>query len=84
MTLQAAQMPVASVESFTTCVHCGSDLPSRSTDPFCCSGCRHVYRLLQESGLSRYYDLRGGRRLAPASLPTTRANEPWLEQLLVA
>ncbi len=82
MTLQAVHAPAAPVESFTVCVHCGSDLPSRTSDPFCCSGCRHVYHLLQESGLSRYYDLRGGRRLAPAALRTTQGSEPWLEQLM--
>jgi Cu2+-exporting ATPase len=93
MTMQAVRAPLTAVEAgssaceqepevFTACVHCGSDLAPRASEPFCCSGCRHVYRLLQESGLSRYYDLRGGRALAPVSLRSANASEPWIEQLL--
>lgn len=43
------------------CFHCGDPCP---TDPvraagheFCCTGCKAVYELLQESGLCTYYDL---------------------------
>lgn len=41
------------------CVHCGLALPAHA-DRFCCIGCAGAYRLIEELGLTRYYD---GRQL---------------------
>ncbi len=45
----------------TICFHCGDPCPSspvvHDDKAFCCQGCRTVYQLLQENGLSGYYDL---------------------------
>jgi len=43
-----------------TCRHCGAPLnegPARAAG-FCCAGCAYVYRLVQEQGLSGYYNLK--------------------------
>jgi len=43
------------------CYHCGEDCLSESVafddKAFCCSGCKSVYQILDESGLCSYYDL---------------------------
>lgn len=43
------------------CFHCGLDCPDRTyalgEKIFCCNGCLTVYQLLDENGLTRFYDL---------------------------
>jgi len=43
------------------CYHCGEACPDnpilRDDKPFCCTGCRIVYELLDENNLCTYYDL---------------------------
>lgn len=43
------------------CYHCGLDCPDRSFTKgdkvFCCNGCLTVYELLEENGLTRFYNL---------------------------
>ena len=63
------------------CTHCRAPLPSSAEDEFCCNGCRHVHDLLQESGLSRYYALRGDRTLSPVAGESRLGEALWLEQL---
>ena len=45
----------------TACYHCGENCEADSLifdgHPFCCSGCRTVYELLDGNGLAGYYDL---------------------------
>lgn len=61
------------------CLHCGSPLPPRGSDAFCCRGCAEVYALLHDAGLERYYDLGGG-----SGHPVVRssADHKWLEPIL--
>lgn len=40
----------------TACLHCGNRL-SRADVSFCCRGCETVFHLLEQRGLTRYYDL---------------------------
>jgi Cu2+-exporting ATPase len=63
------------------CLHCRSALPSVRADGFCCSGCRHVYALLQTSGLGRYYALRGAQALAPVPQQQRRPEHAWIDAL---
>ena len=55
----------------TACVHCGDpcgrDIVSEGDLHFCCAGCRTVYALLRQSGLSTYYTLENSPGLKPAS-----------------
>lgn len=38
------------------CKHCGSRYPQvNGQGEFCCAGCEHVYRLIQDGGLGEYY-----------------------------
>lgn len=42
-------------------MHCGVEfVPSREDEQFCCAGCGHVYQLLHQQGLQRFYELREG------------------------
>ncbi|MEZ4647849.1 MAG: heavy metal translocating P-type ATPase metal-binding domain-containing protein [Candidatus Eisenbacteria bacterium] len=71
--------------SVTSCLHCGLDVPrSRLArgNQFCCSGCDHVYKLIHDSNLERYYELRPER-----GVPVSGFREDafgWLEPLLAA
>ncbi len=70
-------MTMAAALTEARCLHCHSASPS---GPFCCHGCEAVYGLLQESGLNRYYALRGERTLNPVG--ERHAHEsPWREAL---
>jgi Cu2+-exporting ATPase len=88
----AARETVAELESGTralddaegVCRHCRSPLPTVRSDGFCCVGCRHVYSLLQTSGLDRYYQLRGEQALAPAPANQQQRDHTWLDALEAA
>lgn len=65
-----------------TCLHCGSAVPAGSRiGAFCCTGCEAVHRLLQEQGLTRYYELAGGQA-APVAEKHGERSFTWLEPLL--
>ncbi|MFK7810805.1 MAG: heavy metal translocating P-type ATPase [Saprospiraceae bacterium] len=53
--------PVEIKPDIVTCDHCGDNCTDRSLVSadlsFCCKGCQTVYTLLQNNGLSQYYDL---------------------------
>ena len=54
-------MNSATVISSEICYHCGEDCTSETVHfddkPFCCTGCKAAYQILDESGLCSYYDL---------------------------
>ncbi|MCB1230971.1 MAG: heavy metal translocating P-type ATPase metal-binding domain-containing protein, partial [Verrucomicrobiae bacterium] len=66
-----------------TCRHCGTEYPVPA-DPaadtgFCCAGCRFVFGLINEEGLDRFYDLKGGSTLQPVkSLAFQKRDYDWL------
>ena len=62
------------------CRHCGTPFSAETEDEeFCCSGCAHVHSLIEESGLERFYSLRG-KEIEPVSPATARpADLQWLE-----
>ncbi len=73
-------------QSAAHCAHCGSpsDYVSTSSDngpAFCCNGCRFVYRLIQEQGLAKFYDLREGIQPPVQSSVFQRHNFEWLVPL---
>lgn len=49
------------VETITTCYHCGDECPDNSIrlneKVFCCNGCKTVYELLNENNLCDYYSI---------------------------
>jgi Cu2+-exporting ATPase len=54
--------------SLKNCKHCGTPYASSvSSTEFCCSGCEYVYRLIEDRGLSKFYDLK------PETLPPVRS-----------
>ncbi|AKF83037.1 P-type ATPase [Myxococcus fulvus 124B02] len=64
------------------CLHCGSRVPegTRSRE-FCCAGCEGVHGLLVSQGLTRYYQLTGGKT-SPAAEPARGRGLSWLEPLV--
>ena len=85
MSTASSEIPVLESAPALHCRHCGLPL-SRARrlrgDAFCCSGCRKVHALIQESGLDRYYDLRRGPGLPPS--PPAGGDFAWLDPLLVS
>ncbi|MCP3057921.1 heavy metal translocating P-type ATPase metal-binding domain-containing protein [Myxococcus sp. K38C18041901] len=64
------------------CLHCGSRVPEgASTREFCCAGCEVVHGLLVSQGLTRYYQLTGGKT-SPAAEPARGRGLSWLEPLV--
>ena len=61
------------------CQHCLTPLAADVEVEFCCLGCRHVFDLLRDSGLTRYYALRGDRSLAPVGDTMSASPEVWLD-----
>lgn len=59
------------------CLHCGTDVATG--ERFCCVGCGAVHRLLNDSGLARYYDLRGDSG-TPVTVSPTR-DLKWLDAM---
>lgn len=57
-------------------------MPAGRSDDFCCTGCLYVFNLLQDQGLDQFYDLKGGKMLAPVSPDALRERDyEWLEAL---
>lgn len=54
-----------------TCYHCGDDcrgdIVRHAEKVFCCHGCRTVFDILQDNGLSYYYDLERNPGTAPTA-----------------
>ncbi|MFY1829713.1 heavy metal translocating P-type ATPase [Myxococcus fulvus] len=64
------------------CLHCGSRVPEgASSREFCCAGCEVVHGLLVSQGLTRYYQLTGGKT-SPAAEPARGRGLSWLEPLV--
>ncbi len=48
------------METKKQCKHCGTPFVGRSpTDVYCCNGCEYVYKLIENEGLDKFYDLKG-------------------------
>ena len=61
----------------SSCRHCGIPT-SDETQEFCCAGCAYVYRLVQESGLGAYYQIKD-KVTAPAEAALLPARDyQWL------
>ncbi len=67
------------------CIHCGLPVPPARRDrgdPFCCEGCRRVYALIRDAGLTQYYEIGTERSTPPATL--RRDSFAWLDRLLAS
>jgi len=63
-------------------LHCGLAVPAGGDDgPFCCAGCRAVFGLLHDEGLTRYYDLGGAKGAPVRDVAHARRDRLWLEPL---
>lgn len=71
---------VARPAALSTCLHCGSALPERAHNGYCCLGCKVVRGLIESRGLERFYSLRQGMA-SPPTLPTSTRDHKWLEPL---
>jgi P-type Cu2+ transporter len=67
----------ASARPEMACGHCGLPLGDRASSGFCCEGCRLVHEALRETGMLRYYALRGASSGLPAPEAST-VDSTWL------
>ena len=70
-----------STDGYRTCIHCGTpfSVKVRKESDFCCNGCEYVHRLIQNSGLEHYYDLRD-RRINPVQPSVLQPRDySWIE-----
>lgn len=75
-------MSTPDTEATSACPHCGQPAePGTHHSPFCCRGCREVYALLRDEGLTRYYALAGEEVVAPTT-PVNERSHAWLEPLI--
>ena len=77
---QALSLPTLAASS-GACFHCGNPVPPSRSDGFCCAGCHAVHRLLHESGLGRYYELKSGPTTPLFNYFDRRGSLDWLKRL---
>lgn len=80
-TSKSADPTPLSPSTHATCAHCGQAIPPGRQDGFCCTGCLAVNRLLNESGLQRYYDLKPARTAPLLGYFDRRPALDWLDSL---
>lgn len=69
----------------STCPHCHSlAAEGAATAPYCCTGCRAAHELIEQAGLSRFYDLLDGQRLAVPDSARGEDSRTWLAPLIEA
>ncbi|MFO0574845.1 MAG: heavy metal translocating P-type ATPase metal-binding domain-containing protein [Polyangia bacterium] len=69
----------------STCPHCHSPIAKgAATAPYCCTGCRAAHELIEQAGLSRFYDLLDGQRLAVPGSARGEDSRTWLAPLIEA
>jgi Cu2+-exporting ATPase len=70
-----------SEDTYKPCIHCGTPFSTvlRKDSEFCCNGCEYVHRLIKDSGLDHYYNLRD-RRINPVQAAALQPRDyAWLE-----
>lgn len=67
-----------------SCRHCHTSFsPRRSEEEFCCHGCEYVYRLINDSGLDQFYQLKQGLATTPVkSRPFEEHDFSWIAALV--
>lgn len=67
-----------------SCRHCNTAFsPRKAEEEFCCHGCEYVYRLINDSGLDQFYDLKQGLATTPVkSRPFEEHDFAWLAPLM--
>lgn len=71
-----------------SCYHCGDTIKSRiifDEKSFCCNGCKTVYEIFSENGLTTYYDMEAAPGAAPSKMEGKYdflSNEKIVEKLL--
>lgn len=66
------------------CPHCHGPAEGSASAPYCCTGCRAAHELIQQAGLSRFYDLLGEQRLALPSASSDEGSRSFLPPLIEA
>lgn len=66
------------------CPHCHGPAEGSASAPYCCTGCRAAHGLIEQAGLSRFYDLLGDQRLALPSGTSDEGSRTFLPPLIEA
>lgn len=54
-------------ENSNHCSHCGTPFNPKADERYCCNGCYYVAQLIHNSGLERFYELKGHQVVPPVS-----------------
>ena len=77
---RSAEVATPIAKGDARCSHCGLLVPAeRRSSPFCCTGCEAVAGLLQQEGLTRFYDLGGRATGAVGTVPRVQPLD-WLAE----
>ena len=68
------------LSAMKSCRHCNTAFsPRKAEEEFCCHGCEYVFRMINDSGLDRFYDLKQGLATTPVkSRPFEEHDFSWL------
>lgn len=72
------------LSTMKSCRHCNTAFSPRKTEEeFCCHGCEYVFRLINDSGLDQFYDLKQGLATTPVkSRPFEEHDFSWLDPMV--
>ena len=75
-------MPAATSTN-KVCIHCGTRFrPAAHRPDFCCAGCEFVHGLIQQKGLTQFYELQDGAAFPARSVVFQQRDYTWLEELV--
>jgi len=64
------------------CIHCGTRFrPTAHRPDFCCAGCEFVHSLIQQKGLTQFYELQDGTTFPVRSVVFQQRDYTWLESI---
>lgn len=70
----------SALPSSAECRHCSLPFrPTKQRPEFCCSGCQFVFRLINEKGLEKYYELQDGQSQPVKPTVFQPRDYEWLE-----
>ena len=74
-------MPAAT-STGKVCIHCGTRFrPTAHRPDFCCAGCEFVHSLIQQKGLTQFYELQDGTTFPVRSVVFQQRDYTWLEEI---
>ena len=75
-------MSTTRTDTGKVCIHCGTRFrPTAHRPDFCCAGCEFVHSLIQQKGLTQFYELQDGTTFPVRSVVFQQRDYTWLEEI---